>query len=104
MYYNFIQDHNAICILTQNIINEKVYLIIWFYLAFLCLVSVIYVCYRLCTMFFDQLRFALIYSKIHHKYDDDVKKSLRFVLSRCYIGDWFVLFQLSKNVNMYFYR
>ena len=25
-------------------------------------------------------------------------------MSKCYIGDWFVLFQLSKNVNMYFFR
>jgi hypothetical protein len=49
-------------------------------------------------------RFALIYSKISHKYDDDVRKSLKFVLSRCYIGDWFVLYQLSKNVNTYFFR
>jgi len=26
------------------------------------------------------------------------------VLSRCYVGDWFVLQQLSRNVNVYFYR
>lgn len=25
-------------------------------------------------------------------------------MTKCYIGDWFVLFQLSKNVNMYFFR
>lgn len=24
--------------------------------------------------------------------------------SKCYVGDWFVLYQISKNVNMYFYR
>ena len=26
------------------------------------------------------------------------------MLGKCYIGDWFLLFQLSKNVNTYFYR
>ena len=25
-------------------------------------------------------------------------------MNKCYLGDWFVLFQLSKNVNMYFFR
>ena len=25
-------------------------------------------------------------------------------MAKCYIGDWFVLFQISKNVNMYFFR
>ena len=25
-------------------------------------------------------------------------------MARCYIGDWFVLYQISKNVNMYFFR
>ena len=25
-------------------------------------------------------------------------------MSKCHVGDWFVLFQLSKNVNMYFFR
>lgn len=49
-------------------------------------------------------RFALIFAKISHKYDDDVRKSLKYVLSRCYLGDWFVLYQLSQNVNLYFFR
>ena len=26
------------------------------------------------------------------------------VLSHCYLGDWFVLYQLSKNSNSYFFR
>ena len=25
-------------------------------------------------------------------------------MSKCYLGDWFVLYQLSKNVNFYFMR
>ena len=28
----------------------------------------------------------------------------RSVLSHCYLGDWFVLYQLSKNSNTYFFR
>ena len=25
-------------------------------------------------------------------------------MSKCYLGDWFVLYQISKNVNFYFMR
>ena len=28
----------------------------------------------------------------------------RNVLAHCYLGDWFVLYQLSKNSNIYFFR
>ena len=27
------QNHNGLCILSQNIINEKMYLVIWFWLV-----------------------------------------------------------------------
>ena len=30
--------------------------------------------------------------------------SCRAVLDHCYLGDWFVLYQLSKNSNSYFFR
>ena len=34
----------------------------------------------------------------------DIQRSLEFVLAKGQIGDWFVLYQLSKNCNPYFYR
>lgn len=98
------QDHNGMCVLSQNIINEKIYLAIWFYLAFVLVVSFCYLTFRLLTLFFDQLRFYIIYGTIRNNYDDEIRRSLSYVLARCYIGDWFVLHQLSKNVNIYFFR
>ena len=41
---------------------------------------------------------------MRHKYDDDIQSKLQFVLAKGQIGDWFVLYQLSKNCNSYFYR
>ena len=29
---------------------------------------------------------------------------MTFILSNSYVGDWFVLYQLSKNVDSYFFR
>merc|ERR1712109_217300 len=41
---------------------------------------------------------------VRHKYDEDVTKCLEYVLSKCQVADWFVLYQLSKNTNQYFFR
>jgi hypothetical protein len=34
-YFFIFQFHNGLCVLTQNIINEKIYLALWFWYAFL---------------------------------------------------------------------
>merc|ERR1719500_354291 len=98
------QAHNGLCVLTQNIINEKIYLFLWFWFMFLFCVSIFFVFYRICTLFFDKLRFQLLFKTVRHKYDEDIKKCLEYVLAKSQIGDWFVLYQLSKNCNPYFFR
>lgn len=98
------QEHNGLCVLTQNVINEKLYLAMWFWYAILFPTSVIFFFYRLITIFFDRIRYGLIFKTIRHKYDKDINKSLEYILNKSQIGDWFVLYQLSKNTNPYFYR
>ena len=34
----------------------------------------------------------------------ETRDSIREIVSKCHLGDWFVLYQLSRNVNMYFFR
>merc|ERR1719370_2226129 len=98
------QAHNGLCVLTQNIINEKIYLGLWFWFVFMGITSTIFTFYRISTIFFDKLRFMLIFKTVRHKYDEDITKCLEYVLSKSQVGDWFVLYQLSKNCNPYFYR
>jgi len=98
------QAHNGLCVLTQNIINEKIYLGLWFWFMFMFIVNTIYIFYRISTMFFEKVRFMLLFKTVRHKYDEDVTKCLEYVLSKCQVGDWFVLRQLSKNCNPYFFR
>ena len=44
------------------------------------------------------------YTQIRHQFDGDLKNHLQSILDQGQIGDWFVLYQLSKNSNYYFYR
>ena len=52
----------------------------------------------------DILLKGKFHPQVRHKYDEDIKKCLEYVLSKCQMGDWFVLYQLSKNCNPYFFR
>lgn len=56
------QNHNGLCVLSQNIINEKMYLAIWFWLVFLIIITPLCIIYRLLTVFFDGFRSALLMS------------------------------------------
>merc|ERR1712149_15234 len=53
---------------------------------------------------FHGVRYSLLYRKVRRKYDEDMPRSLDFILAKGQIGDWFVLYQLSKNCNPYFFR
>ncbi|XP_040572044.1 innexin inx2 [Lepeophtheirus salmonis] len=98
------QFHNGLCVLSQNIINEKVYLALWFWLVFVMILSIMYFLFRICTICFDGLRVLLLRSRVYHRYDPEILVALDYVMAKSYIGDWFVLHQLGKNVNRFFYR
>jgi len=98
------QISNGLCVLTQNIINEKMYLIFWFWYVILGFISLLAFLYRITTIVSSKIRFALIYKTIRHQFDGDLKGHLQNILDQGQIGDWFVLYQLSKNSNPYFYR
>jgi len=98
------QSHNGLCVLTQNIINEKIYLILWFWYVILGTISAIFFIFRLLTIMSSDVRFWMIYKVVRHEYDEDLPKHLKKILEKSQIGDWFVIYQLSKNSNPYFFR
>ena len=53
------------------------------------------------SRFIFQSSFA---AKLGRTNDAPARRACSYVTSKCFIGDWFVLYQISKNVNMYFFR
>ncbi len=51
------QWHNGLCVLSQNVINEKIYLALWFYLVFVMVCCCFFIFYRLATIFFEPFRY-----------------------------------------------
>ena len=76
---------------------------LWFWLFGLTILTSSHILFRLLTIMVPPLRRFLIILKIRGFTTSDLS-SCKNVLSHCYLGDWFVLYQLSKNSNTYFFR
>lgn len=47
-----LQEHDTLCVMALNIMNEKIYTILWFWYSFLLAVTVLGLLWRLLTLFF----------------------------------------------------
>merc|ERR1719318_773867 len=56
-----ITPHDALCVLSLNIVNEKIYLLMWLWLIALTCVSAIAVFYRMAAVMFPSLRTYLLF-------------------------------------------
>ena len=88
-----VEKHDALCLLPLNIVNEKVFLVLFFWYVALFFVSCVFVVYRLATVVLPGVRQWLLASRVRgNGGDGDV--AVRRVLAKCRVGDWFVLNQV----------
>lgn len=90
-----VQKHDAMCILPINILNEKIYIFLWFWFYGLAIVTFVAILYRLITFVSSQIRVSRTAKHAH--FDD--KYELEDFISRNKIGDWFVWDMLSRNMD-----
>merc|ERR1712062_406566 len=97
---NQVQESNALCILSQNIINEKIYLFLWFWFVLMFVVSAIQLIFEIATFAIPSFRSFVIARQTGSYLSGNVKN---FIEQDCNHGDWFVLHQIGKNTNRDFY-
>jgi len=98
------ENINAICILGLNIVNDKVFLVIWWWYSFVSLVTLIRLICRYIQCRFKYIRYQLIHARMNRYFRRSNKtKKIEEYLRTCKLGDWFVLYQLSKNLNRSFF-
>lgn len=90
-----VQKYDGLCVLSINNFNEKIYLFLWFWMLFMILVSGIAVIYRIIVLLIPRLRLSLL--RIRGRMASD--QHTKYIFNRCNIGDWFLLYQFSKNVD-----
>merc|ERR1712106_641779 len=85
-------------------INEKVFLILWFWFLLVTLIGVIRLIYRIIQTQYAPLRYQLINMRMNRYFKRSVKiEAVEAYITQCTLGDWFVLYQLSKNLNRPFF-
>lgn len=91
---------DGLCLLTLNIVNEKIYVFLWFWFAFVAIISSLNLVYRIAVVSMPNLRLYLLSAKSRLTSRTELEK----IIKECKIGDWFVLYQLGKNINSLIFK
>ncbi|TRY77741.1 hypothetical protein TCAL_08525 [Tigriopus californicus] len=95
---------SALCILAMNIIIDKVYLILWFWFIVIAILAFFRVAGRVLQCTSTYVRYYLLKFKMYRYFkDDDNLIRIEEYIHACSLGDWFVLYQMSKNLNRRFF-
>jgi len=98
------ESKNALCILGLNMINDKIFLVIWFWYFILLIIGSCRLVYRILTITFWKIRYRLIKWKIRRYFKkDENDRHIEHYIEHCSLGDWLVLYQMSRNMNKRFF-
>lgn len=92
--------YDALCILPLNILNEKIYLVMWFWFIALGFITFVWLIYRAMTIRSEKFRVWVIERRLRGFNDDTVISTL----SRMGLGDWFLLSMMCKNIDHFNFR
>lgn len=90
-----VQTHDTICVLPINIINEKIYVALWFWLIILSCLTIISLIYHIFTMITPT--FTKIYIRSRTMNQSNLR--LEEMGKHFEVGDWKLLYLLSKNME-----
>lgn len=90
-----VQLVDTLCVLPINIINEKIYVFLWFWFILIAVITGIAVGYRLFLLGFPHVRFFLLRMHVRMMKTSEIER----IIHKSQVGDWFLLYQMSKNMN-----
>lgn len=93
-------SYDGLCMLPLNILNEKIFALLWCWFMVICLLAGINLVYRFVMIFNPSFRLQLLHSRARF-----IPRSyIRNAISDFSFGDWFVLFKVSRNINPILFR
>ncbi|XP_025993000.2 innexin inx3 [Solenopsis invicta] len=91
-----IQNYDALCILASNIINEKIYIFLWFWFIFLAVFSGVAVLYSMAIVLLPSTREKIIKKRFKFGTSSTVSTLIR----KTQVGDFMILHLLGQNLNL----
>ena len=95
-----IEKHDALCILPLNIVNEKIYIFVWFWLLILGMLTFLVLVYRVAIIFSPYIRAFVL----HLRYRRIKKECIDMVIGKSYVGDWFLIYLLGQNIDSVIFK
>ncbi|XP_018334680.1 innexin shaking-B-like [Agrilus planipennis] len=95
-----IERHDAICILPLNVVNEKIYVFLWFWFIILAVLTFVTVIYRIIIIFSPRMRVYLL----RMRYRLIRKDAIDLIVRKSKMGDWFLFYMLGENVDTVIFR
>ncbi|KAL4127160.1 hypothetical protein QTP88_011358 [Uroleucon formosanum] len=90
-----IQKVDGLCLLPLNVLNEKIYVFLWFWFLFIAVLSSFSLVYRTAVVISSKFRFLLLRKKSRLS----PRNKLIAINEQFNIGDWFILCQIGKNCD-----
>merc|ERR1712241_600039 len=86
-------NSNHLCILSQNVINEKIYLGLWFWFIFLAAIGSIQMLYEVIIIALPAIRLQLTLLTMGSNGSQEITN----FLDSCNFADWFFSIQIGKS-------
>merc|ERR1712079_543463 len=77
-----IEKHDAMCVLALNIINEKIYVTLWFWFIILAVLTALYLLYVLAVISVPSMRKVLVERNAKH----DLKDRIDPIMKKAHMG------------------
>jgi hypothetical protein len=90
-----VQKFDGLCVLPLNIVNEKIYVFLWFWFILLTVLTGLCIIYRAAIVMSPSLRLYLLRARSRLSSQKDVQ----VIADKFQLGDWFILYQLGKNID-----
>merc|ERR1712212_741206 len=96
-----IEAYDALCVLPLNIINEKIYIFLWFWFILIASITGLFLLYRLAVLMGAGIRTAMIQARSgrvsREKISDIVSEPGLTYFQQ--VGDFFLLYLIAKNMD-----
>lgn len=97
-----VEKKDGLCVLPVNIINEKIFIFVWFWLVCVAAITGVFLLYRLAVLLGPQIRVVLITAKGGKSTKRSDVEAILEPPSLSWserIGDWLVLYFVCKNLD-----